>query len=193
MKKLILLFVVVFSILTVTAQNNLIPNADMSQWEAEAALPEGFFVDSLSNSARFFKTSNAKYKGKPTLKMIFNNKNDGSSRYFATPYTKLAPGKYELTFYVKGEGFLRSVNLATRNVSNQNRRSANPKNSSDELLITRPMGSKVEPQVFEDWKKITITYTVTKEDEYSVAFANNNKDSESKKGLWISGISLIKK
>ncbi len=194
MKKVILsMLLIVGACLTIQAQKNLIPNGDMSKWGEESPMPEGFFVDSLPNSQKYFVATKVKYNEKPSLKLTFKNKSKGSSRYFATPYTKLLPGKYQLTFYLRGTGFIRSANLSTREVSNEYKRSAMTSKQSASNMVSLPMGPKVEARTFEDWTKFTVTYNVTEEGEYNVSIANNNFDGDPKNPLWISGISLEKK
>ncbi len=192
MKKVSFLLLMVFFLsVTVHAQKNLIPNGDMSDWKKGKEIPEGYKVDSIPKSTIYFSLAKEKFEGKNAVQMTYSNKGQGGARYISTPYVDLIPGKYELTFYLKGSGFLRSVNLCTKEVTNDQRRSR--AESTLDKLTKLPMGKTVKAQDMEEWKKYTVQYTVTKEGEYNVNFAHNNREGNVENPLLMADISLIRK
>jgi hypothetical protein len=191
--KIIFTLFLLFMPFSLHADDNLIPNGDMGDWPEGKPVPAGFELDATNGSGAFFSLAKEKHKGRNAIQCSYVNKGSGYSRFFDTPPVKLKPGEYELTFYVKGSGFLRSVNLCSTGIENGQRKSR--RNPQPGQIIKTPMGapSAIKPKDYETWREITVIYNGTKENDYTVSFANNNREGDPKRPLMIAGISLIKK
>jgi hypothetical protein len=184
-----LLFYITFSL---CADDNLIPNGDLGDWPDGKTIPSGFEIDAAPGADAFFSLAPEKHEGKNAIQLAYSNKASGHSRFISTPPVKLKPGEYELTFYVKGSGFLRSVNLCAVGIENGHRKSRQ-KPTPDKLIKT-PMGSSgtIKSKEYKSWQEFTIIYNVTKENEYTVNFANNNREGNPRHPLMIARITLVK-
>lgn len=183
MKKIITsLFIFMF--LPAVAQTNLIQNGDFSQWENGSPLPVGFILGTNDvNTANYFSKSTETYNGLNAIKMTFRNSSSGSSRYFSANPVFLEKGDYLLTFYLKGSGWLRTVNL-TRGTE-----PTNSANVSDINIPVRVMGTSFTATTLNEWQKYQAEYTVPENDNYCLTFAHNNVVSGNV--LNIANISLV--
>ncbi len=118
----------------------------------------------------------------------------GNSAYFITPYVELTPGDYEVTFYVKGSGYIRSVNLCTADVPEGNRRTTMARNLKPGGItyVSRPMGETVKAKLHENWIPYKSVFKVTEKAKYALNVAHNNMDGNPDTPLLISKISLSK-
>jgi hypothetical protein len=174
-----------------------IVNGDMQQWNAGEALPEGYSLShpkqpQKADAVTFFAKDPLGYKGEMNaLKMFRNSHNVADIRYFISPYAFLEEGTYILTFYLKGKGWIRSVNLAT-----ENGMASTATTSYEETYVWKLMGSDTDfingaaGVDLQDWKKYTYKYTV-KQGTYCLGIAhNNNLTTGITDTLRIAGISL---
>ncbi len=178
----------------------VVPNINMSQWEFVSGsssvykpLPKGYGVRSGSGSSYepFFSRSEETFEGQPAIQTTWTG-TTGNANYFITPYVDLDAGDYEIVFYVKGSGFIRTLNLCTSNVAESDRRSREPTGTTGFTYSTRPMGNTVTAQLFRDWTPIRVMVTVTQQGSYSLNFAHNNINGDPDNPLLISGISMNK-
>jgi hypothetical protein len=164
-----LIFFMTFS---VVAQKNLVINGDMSQWTTGSELPDEFALGTNSTTtADYFSKSEETYNGLNAIKQTYRNSSSGSTRYFTTNSIYLEAGNYVLTFYVKGSGWLRTVNLTKGSAM------PNSRESSDDNIVATPMGTSFVAQTFNEWTKYTVNYTITVEDSYVLSFSHNNVTS----------------
>ncbi len=171
-----------------------VPNLDMSQWELLSgsseydALPKGYGVRGSSYKPYFSKSSET-FEGKNAVKMTWSG-TVGNGNYFLTPYVELKPGDYEIIFYVKGSGFIRTLNLCTVDVSEADRRARNPVGTTGIAYSSSPMGNTIKAQLFKDWTPIRVMVTVNQKADYSLIFSHNNIDGDPDNPLLLSGISI---
>lgn len=184
MKKLVLLCVIAICACCGAQAQNLIPNGDMSQWTSKRGLPDGYVVSAGKQAPSMGKE---KYEGMNTL-WLKNSNTGPSARAFITPTISLSPGSYNLTFWLKGSGFIRSVNLCDSKVTGSAIRT---RMSNENVISIRPMGDDdthaIEHPV---WTKFDLTYTVTEEKAYFVAFNFNNCADDAMPFL-LANISLV--
>jgi hypothetical protein len=198
MKKLFLLLLVAVCVSYTVQSLNLIPNGDMSAWESDAALPDGYADGGSNGASNFGSFSKAAdtYNGMNVIQTSFANSTQSSIRYFTIPYFEIAEaGTYVLSFYVKGKGYFRSVNLFTKDAPEVNRRSGqvNSLQPGGTTYISRPMGTaNGASNLFSEWTLIADTFHVAVADEFSVAFANNNHPKDDNNPFLIAGISMEK-
>lgn len=182
-KNIIGLFI--FILLPLGAQNNLVNNGNMSQWTAGTILPDEFLLGTnVSDEAYYFSKSTETYNGLNAIKMTFRNSSSGSSRYFSSGAMYLEPGNYLLSFWLKGSGWLRSVNLT---------KGAGVPNSaieSEDNIVSRPLGTSFSATTNTDWTKYTVNFTVITEESYILSFAHNNVVSGNV--MHLANISLVK-
>ncbi len=175
----------------------VISNGDMSEWTSGNNLPDAYSIthpkqSTQTDAINFFKKDPMGYKGtKNALKMFRNHSNAPSGRFFITPYAFLEDGIYVLTFYLKGNGWLRSVNLVT-----ENGMPSTGSTSYDETYVWQPMGSDTDFKnattrvTLSNWTKYTHKYEV-KQGTYCLGINHNNyKSSGGVDTLWIADISL---
>jgi hypothetical protein len=197
MKKYIIFLFILKVILSPLSGQEYIVNGNMQQWNENENLPEGFgFVHPRQsqnvNAYTFFAKDPLGYKGEMNaLKMFRNNHNAADIRFFVTPCAFLEEGTYVLTFYLKGKGWLRSVNLAT-----ENGMPSTTNSSYEETCIWKPMGSDSDFNNgtagvdLQDWKKYTCKYTVKQGTYYLGIAHNNNPAAGAADTLRIANISL---
>ena len=167
------------------AQENLIPNGDMSSWKKRAHLPVGFKMDPREGADEYFGRADEQHDGKNAVYATYCHKNQGSTRYISTPHINLEAGTYRLTFYVKGRGFMRTVVLAPADAAEPDKRSVRSNNG---CISKSPMENS--SMSFSDWTPITLTFNVCKAGKYDLNLSFNNKKSGS--SLLVSDLSLIK-
>jgi hypothetical protein len=191
-KQLLQLIMILFAIGFANAQN-LILNGDMSAWTEGSEKPDGYTYSSLDATpeAYFEKGSEMYNTTMNTLHLKFKNSNTGSTRAIMTPGTtsELTPGNYKLTFYVKGSGYFRSVNLANTDVVTASKYKTATQ-ADDSVIVARPMGTTTAAQLFTDWTKYEVTYSVTIAGTYLVCFTNNNRNGDDTKPFLLANISL---
>ena len=95
MKKVLLLFATVFSVLTMSGQTNLFENGDFETWESEN-LPVNWKSASTASSATLTQTT-AAHGGQYAVELTKAKKN----MRLAYKELDLEAGTYELSFYVK--------------------------------------------------------------------------------------------
>ncbi len=184
MKKIILLLFSVIALNAMSAtQPVTIPNGDMSQWDFLSGstteydtLPRNFGAGgNVTNFKKYLSKSTETYQGMNALQMTYGGSQANVS-YFITPYFNLTTGIYKLSFYVKGNGYFRTVNLCTDDVPEVNRRSGQTSSlqAGGTTYISRPMGTSSGAQAIADWTEFTYTFTVTTPGNYSLNFAHNN-------------------
>lgn len=198
MKYIFSTFLILVASLCLVRAQNLMPNGNMSNWSFKDGsqtnrnpVPDGFYRDAGATESDYsigvekFEQNNLN-----TLKLAYRNDNStGTTRFFSTPYMNLVPGTYELTFYVKGSGFIRSIALCNNKATNTQRRSAY--SYSDTTITNVPMGTTASQAVlFDEWTVYSVTYTVSKADDYNLSFASNNRNGDNSKPFLIANISF---
>lgn len=176
----------------IQTSTNLIQNGSMTDWRLKSgstsqyeSLPFGFTGG--TNSDTCFSKGSEMFEGKNSIRLNFKLSNSGSARYFTTPSTRLTPGSYQLTFWIKGEGYFRAVNLA-----NSKSESVSTKVANENTLVGFPLGSTSGAKLFEVWTKLSVTYDVIIEEDYLLCFAVNNYNASGAKPFYLSDISLNK-
>ncbi len=198
------IFLLLFTTIAFNAMSNepvAIPNVDMSQWNFVSGstteyehLPVGYRYsgsNATATSIDYFSKAAESYNGKPVMKMTYGG-SSGSCAYFTTPSFSLSPGDYQLKFYVKGKGYLRSINLCTVDVPKANRSTSSDANltTGGTTYIMRPMGTSANAQTIADWTEKTQNVTVTAAGCYELNICHNNQVNGNE--FYISGISFTK-
>ncbi len=172
-----------------------IDNLDMSDWTNTNTVPDRYGF--RASYGGYFSKSSETYNGNNALQMTYGS-SEGNAAYATTPYVKLRAGEYELTFYVKGNGYFRSINFCAKGCEEDEKRRGIP---TDPLTVSmRPMGTTVAAQMLDVWTKYTVSYTIKEDSSYTISFAHNNRIGGTnnsvdgtKPPFLLSGISLVKK
>jgi hypothetical protein len=155
-----------------------IANLNMLQWggadgaDASNPLPDGY--GARPGHLSYFSRASETFNGQPAIQMTYSA-TAGTASYFITPCLQLEPGEYEATFYVKGSGFFRTVNLCTPDAPESDRRAHSPQNETGITIPSRPMGSTVKAIVFDEWVKHRTVFAVRQKADYALVFAHNNR------------------
>jgi len=194
MKKIILLNAVLFLVLSAFAQN-LIVNGDMSDYRKSNFIPKGYATTKKSTFSLFENGFGLDGVTLNAMNMTYNHEKQTNSRYITTPLTLegLEKGKYKLTFYLKGKGWIRTVNLASEGQDVP----GSTKNNAPSLITNQFMGKSRSVTEYAEWTKIELTYNVNYSDnttlKYCVCFAfNNGMTGDTENTLSIANISLVK-
>ncbi len=200
MKKLFLLMMsIAFVSVTMQAQTNLVPNGDMALWATTdttttgyAILPTGYAEGPNLAQTHVSIAPGAFTGGKNAIRVHFSSSSGSSSRSFATPYTtsSLVAGEYTLTFWVKGNGWIRGLGLITDAGA-----IGTANNTPPSSYTQRPWGGSGNNKSTKDhpeWTKYEQTYII-EAGTYRVSFGVNNGGTSSKPDtLCIADISLVK-
>jgi enamine deaminase RidA (YjgF/YER057c/UK114 family) len=195
MRNFFLQFIAIFCAVSFVNAQNLIVNGDMSTWTEGNEKPDGYSYSSLdATPSAYFAKASEMYNGTMNvLQLTFKNSSTGSSRAIMTPSTisELAPGNYKLTFYVKGSGYLRSVNLAHADAIYTSKvKTADAATGGDSVLVARPMGTTTAAQLISEWTKYEVDYAVAIAGYYVVCFSNNNRNGDDANPFLMANISL---
>lgn len=190
------LFVIASLAVGTLSAMNLIPNGDMSQWAAGSERPDGYIYrpDQAAANQAHARGSELFQGSMNTLQLKYVAQSNANTRTIVTPFTlnDLEPGNYKLSFYVKGQGWLRSVNLLHEDVPASLYHTGASSNASDILKMSFPLGTaRTEPLVFDEWIQIEKKFQLEVKGKYHVSFNHNILLADNKRPFLIANIELI--
>lgn len=167
----------------------------MSVWEEGSEKPDGFFYRaSQANSKDSHAKGEELFNGTMnTLWLSYTNSSNTSTRTIVSPLSTedLMPGNYTLSYYLKGSGWLRGMNLMHEDIGDNLYHTADTKNASDKLMIFFPCGQgNTSPVLYEDWTKIEENVNITAEGKYRVSYSHNNFVNDPDKPFLLANIVL---
>ena len=152
------------------------PGLDMKDWPDGGNLPDGFISFRQGHEIYYCKAEKT-FRGNPAVSIGYAA-GKGSATILTSPYVELGPGLYEVSYYLSGNGYLRSVSLCTEDVEDEERRrSRTPSDGvSGTVLVDMPLGETVRALKFSDWRMCRSVFEVTKSGRYSINFCANNRN-----------------
>jgi hypothetical protein len=164
--KYILVFVFHFTTVTLMSQDNLVVNGDMNDWNEGDSIPVGFYMG--FDASKYTSKSTETYNSLNAIKLSYVNSIASNNRYFGTGEMYLETGRYFASFYVKGSGWLRTVNLTRKNGI------PNSTTTNDNNIVSTPMGITSAVTTNSTWKLYFVIFEVKNADNYTLNFSHNN-------------------
>lgn len=179
MKNLFLIFTFICaSVLSANAQN-LLPNGDFEIWGKKSKLPASW---SGSNRKNIFSKSAEAHSGSNALQIKFTpEKKNANVRIQSENAISLKAGKYECSFFVKGEGEVRYFSLTQKDAKSGSK-------ASDTNILGSPKIKKINAS---GWQEYKLTFDIPADDQY-ILYVGFNSASDSNPIL-LDDFSLVKK
>lgn len=169
-----------------------VPNLNMSQWKSSENLPDNYTASKEINEIESFSKAKETYKGMNALQMTWSGP-IAKANYFSSPYFDLEPGNYELIFYVKGSGFIRSTSLCTSDVPDKARAVRGRGEIEGTMYAYAPMEFIIKAREFPEWTRYRSTFIVLKKGKYNINISHNNVEDNIANPLLISNMQFNKK
>jgi len=161
MKKYLLALLTIIPFSCMFAQTPLLENGDMEDWGKKNNSLQKWNIP--PHARDFFKQSTNAHSGKYSLQVIFEPEKKYDNRRINTSAIELAPGKYEVSLFIKGTGEFRYITLT------KNKQTPGSKDNEFNVVGVPSIG-KIANTAWEEYK---LSFNIEEKDIYNLHIGVN--------------------